>query len=97
MLFHILLVLIFILVMFILIMTEKATYTVFAHMGIMTEKATYTVFIAHIHAHAHRSDFHGILQLLMHQLLADLVPGRISERRFRPGHGSRGGGSNFLI
>jgi hypothetical protein len=79
-------------------MTEKATHTVFiAHMGIMTEKAIYTVFTAHIHAHAHRSDFYGIFQLLMHQLLADLVPRRISERRFRPGHDSRGGGSKFLI
>ena len=48
-------------------------------------------FHADVHIHAHRSDFHAVVQLLLHQLFADPVPGRGLEHRFGPGQRSSGG------
>jgi hypothetical protein len=49
------------------------------------------------HIHAHSGYFHALIQLLLHQLHAYLVPGQHPEHQFGPSHGISGGELNVLI
>jgi hypothetical protein len=71
-------------------------------LSVIVLEVTITVFIVmsaknNARIHIHFSDFHALVQLLLHQLLAYLVPGQRLEHRLGPSHGICGGKLNVLI